>query len=303
MKNRILAASKIHESALKKAKEFAEVDVKLDPSEDELVRIIGDYDAIMVRSKPTVTRRVIEAAKKLKVIGRAGVGLDNVDVDAARQRGVVVVNSPEASSISVAEHTFALILSLLRHIPKADRTMREGKWEKKLVGNELYGKRLGIIGFGRIGKEVALRAGAFGMTVVAHDPAMTSEDIREYNATLVDLGELLRTSDIVSLHVPALPSTRDLINAKTISLMKPTSFLINASRGHAIDEEALCAAIRDRRIAGAALDVYKKEPLENSPLLNLENVVLTPHLGANTDEAQINAGTVIVEKIRHILSK
>ena len=303
MKPRILSASKIHDSALAKAREFADVDVKPELSEDELVAIIGGYDAILVRSKPKVTRRVIEAAGRLKVIGRAGVGLDNVDREAAKERGVEVVNSPEASTISVAEHAFALMLSLLRHIPKAERGLRQGLWDRKIMGSELYGKTLGLIGFGRIGREVALRARAFGMKVMAYDPMLTSEDAREYDAQLAELDDLLRAADVVSIHVPALPTTRDIINERALSLMKPTAVLINTARGHAVDEDALYRALKDKRIAGAALDVYKNEPPTGSPLLGLDNIVVVPHLGANTNEGQVNAGLVVVEKVKRILVK
>jgi len=304
MKPRILAASKIHDLAIKKAKEFADIDVKAGITEEELVGVIGGYDAVMVRSKPNITKTVIDAGKRLKVIGRAGVGLDNVDVNAAKARGIEVVNSPEASSISVAEHAIGLMIALMRHIPKAERSLREGKWDRKsFLGRELYGKTLGLIGFGRIGREVALRAEAFGMKVVASDPNLTSEDTREYNAKLVELEELLKIADIVSLHVPALAETKDLLNAERLALMKPTAVLINTSRGHAVDEDALHKVLKENRIAGAALDVYKNEPPEGSPLLGLDNIIVVPHLGANTDEAQVNAGTVIVEKIRHILCK
>jgi D-3-phosphoglycerate dehydrogenase len=304
MKPRILAASKIHDSALSKAREFADVDVKTGLGEDELVGVIAEYDAIMVRSKPNVTKAVIEAGKKLKVIGRAGVGLDNVDLAAAKAKGVEVVNSPEASSISVAEHAIGLMISLLRHVPKAERSLRDGRWERKsFVGNELCGKTLGLVGFGRIGREVAMRAQAFGMKIIAADPNITSEDTREYNAELVELANLLKTADVVSLHVPAIPATRDMINGKRLALMKPTAVLVNTSRGHAIDEEALHKVLSTGKIAGAALDVYKNEPPEGSPLLGLDNIIVVPHLGANTDEAQINAGTVVVEKIKHHLTK
>jgi len=303
MKPRILGASKIHESALKKAMEFAEVDVKPDLTEDDLVNIIGEYDAIIVRSKPKVTKRMIDAGKKLKVIGRAGVGLDNVDRDAAKAKGVEVVNSPEASTISVAEHAIGLMLSLLRHIPRGDRMIREGKWDRKLMGNELHGKTLGLIGFGRIGKEVAIRAKAFGMNVIVTDPIMTSEDAREYDAELVEQSDLLKRADIISIHVPALPSTKDIINDKTLGMMKPSAVVINTARGHCIDEDALYRALKEKRIKGAALDVYKNEPLERSPLTELDNIVLVPHFGANTDEGQVSAGMVVVEKIRHILKK
>jgi D-3-phosphoglycerate dehydrogenase / 2-oxoglutarate reductase len=302
-KPRILAASKIHESALKKAREFADVDVKPDLTEDQLVGMICDYDAILVRSKPKVTKQIIEAGKKLKVIGRAGVGLDNVDKDAAKAKGIEVVNSPEAATVSVAEHAIGLMLALMRHIPRGDRLMRSGGWDRKMMGNELNGKTLGLIGFGRIGREVALRASAFGMRIIVSDPIMTSEDAREFDAELLDLPELLKRADIVSMHVPALPTTKDLINDKTIALMKPTAILINTARGHCVDEDALFRALKDNRLRGAALDVYKSEPPQGSPLLTLENIVLVPHFGANTEEGQVTAGMVIVEKVKHILTK
>jgi len=304
MKPRILAASKIHDKAIEKAKKFADIDVKAGLSEEELVGVIGEYDAIVVRSKPKVTKAIIDAGKKLKVIGRAGVGLDNIDKDAAKARDIQIVNSPEASTISVAEHAIGLMIAVMRKIPQAEIHVRQGKWERKsFIGNELYGKTLGILGFGRIGREVAMRAKAFGMEVIVFDPEITSEDAREYNAECCDIGEVLKKADIVSLHVPAIPSTKDLINAQNLSMMKPTAIVINTSRGHAIDEDALYEALKAGQIAGAALDVFKNEPPEGSSLLELPNIILVPHLGANTDEAQINAGTVVVEKIRNILTK
>ncbi|MFH0862709.1 MAG: hydroxyacid dehydrogenase [Candidatus Altiarchaeota archaeon] len=303
MKFKLLAVSKIHESALKMAREFAEVDVRLDLTEDQLAGIVGEYDAIMVRSKPKITKRIIDAGRKLRVIGRAGVGLDNVDREAANARGIEVVNSPEASTISVAEHAMGLMLALMRHIPKGHAMVKSGGWDRKMMGNELFGKSLGLVGFGRIGREVAMRAKAFGMKVIAYDPMLTSEDTREYDAELVELDELFKNADVISIHVPALPATKDLVNERTLSLMKPTAIIVNTARGHCIDEEALCKALEENRIRGAALDVYKNEPPAGCPLIALDNVVLVPHFGANTEEGQIEAGKVIVEKIRHILSK
>ncbi|MBD3388213.1 MAG: hypothetical protein GF416_03965 [Candidatus Altiarchaeales archaeon] len=304
MKPKILAASKIHDIALDKAREFADVDLKTDLSEEELIGIIGEYDAIIVRSKPTVTRAMIEAGGRLKAIGRAGVGLDNVDREAAKEKGIEVVNSPEASTISVAEHAIGLMLALARKVPQADNHVRGGGWDRKsFLGNELYGKNLGLIGFGRIGREVAMRARALGMEILTYDPAITSEDAREYNARCcMNMDELLEDSDVISLHVPAIPETKDLINAETLKKMKPSAFLVNTSRGHAVDEDALYDALKNGEIAAAALDVYKSEPPEGTKLVELGNIILVPHLGANTDEAQINAGTVVVEKIRKILT-
>jgi D-3-phosphoglycerate dehydrogenase / 2-oxoglutarate reductase len=303
MKLKLLAVSKIHESALKKAREFAEVDVKLDLQEDELASIVGGYDAIMVRSKPKITKKVIDAGKRLKVIGRAGVGLDNVDKEAAKANGVEVVNSPEAATISVAEHTMGLMLALMRHIPKGHQLMKGGGWDRKMMGNELYDKTIGLIGFGRIGKEVSMRARAFGMKIIAYDPLLTSEDAREYDAELLELDDLFKRADVISIHVPAIPATKDIVNERTLAMMKPTAIIVNTARGHCIDEDALYKALKENKIRGAALDVYKTEPPTGSPLLSLDNIVLVPHFGANTDEGQIAAGMVVVEKIKHILSK
>ncbi|MFH1055834.1 MAG: hydroxyacid dehydrogenase [Candidatus Altiarchaeota archaeon] len=303
MKPRILDAGKIHESAVAKAREFADVDVKVGLEEDALAAIIGDYDAIMVRSKPKVTKKVIDAGTKLKIIARAGVGLDNVDKEAAKARNITVVNSPEASTISVAEHAFALLLALCRNITKGDKMMREGKWDRKMMGTELYGKTLGLVGFGRIGKEVASRAKAFGMKVIAADPIVKHEEAKALHVELVSLDTLFKTADVISLHVPAIPETKDIINEKTLAMMKPTALIVNTARGHAIDEDALYKALSEKKIAGAALDVYKKEPPEGSPLPTLENIVLVPHFGANTHEGQTRAGMVIVEKLRDYFAK
>jgi D-3-phosphoglycerate dehydrogenase / 2-oxoglutarate reductase len=303
MKPRILAASKIHDIALDDARKFADVDVKTGLTEEELIGIIGDYDAIVVRSKPKVTRAMIEAGKKLKAIGRAGVGLDNVDRDAASELGITVVNAPEASTISVAEHAIALMLSLARDIPQARESLKQGRWDRKLfMGCELHGKTLGLVGFGRIGKEVARRARAFGMDILVSDPAISAEDAKEYNAKIVGLDDVFKLSDYISVHVPALPTTKDLINKERIGMMKQTASIVNTSRGHAIDEQALYDALKEGRIKGAALDVYKSEPPEGSPLPSLENTVCVPHLGANTHEAQIMAGRVVIKKIGDVLT-
>ncbi|MFH0859775.1 MAG: hydroxyacid dehydrogenase [Candidatus Altiarchaeota archaeon] len=303
MKAKILIADKIHETAVKEAGKFAEVDCQFDITPEELLKKISKYDAIIVRSRTKVTAEVIKASK-LKVIGRAGVGLDNIDVKAAKAKGIEIVNSPEASTIAVAEHTIALMLSIMRRIPHAHQSMQAGKWErKKFMGNELYNRTLGVIGFGRIGREVAMRAYAFGMSILAYDPNITHEDAREYNVKLVELDELLRKSDIITLHVPAVESTIGLINTTRLKLMKKSAILVNASRGAVVDEKALADALKNGVIAGAALDVYQKEPPEGSPLIGLDNVVLVPHIGASTDEAQRNAGQVVVDKIKNILLK
>ncbi len=302
MKPRILAASKIHESALQKARKFADVDLKTGLTDDELVGIMGEYDAVVVRSKPKITKAMIDAGKRLKVIGRAGVGLDNIDVEAAKAKGIKIVNSPEASTISVAEHAIGLMLAVLRQVPSARESMKAGKWDRKTyMGSELYGKTLGLIGFGKIGREVAKRALAFGMEVIISDPAVNAEEAKRHGASSVGLDDVFRKADVISLHVPALPTTKDIVNKGRIELMKPTAIIVNTSRGHAIDEDALAEALKAKRIRGAALDVYKSEPPEGSVLPTLENTVCVPHLGANTDEAQIRAGNVVIEKIGEIL--
>jgi len=300
MKPKILITDKLHEIAINEAKTFADVDVHLKCPPEELVKKIKDYDALIVRSETKVTKDVIDAASKLKVIGRAGVGLDNIDVEHAKKKGIEIVNSPECSTISVAEHTIGLMIALLRKIPSGEKHIREGKWERsKFQGNELFGKTLGIVGFGRIGKEVALRSRAFGMKVLAYDPYLTVEDMREFDVEYVELDGLLKRSDVVSVHVPLVKETKNLIDGNKLSLMKKSAIIVNTARGGVINEDALVNALRENKIKGAALDVYENEPPVGSPLLTLENVVLTPHLASGTEEAQINAGTIVVEKIKN----
>lgn len=299
MKPKILITDRIHESAIKEAKKFADVDLDIGCSNENLVKKIGGYDALIVRSATKVTKDVINASN-LKIMGRAGVGLDNIDVDAANKKGIKIVNSPEAPTIAVTELVFASILALMRNIIPADRTIREGRWEKNLFrGNEVYGKIIGIVGFGRIGREVAIRARAFGMRIMAYDPNITKEDAREFNAEQVELNTLLKNSDIITIHVPLTEETRGLINEGRLKLMKKSAIIVNAARGGVVDEKALYSALKEREIGGAALDVFENEPPVGSPLLTLDNVVLTPHLGASTEEAQINSGTIVVEKIRN----
>ncbi|MDD5111304.1 MAG: hydroxyacid dehydrogenase [Candidatus Altiarchaeota archaeon] len=299
MKPRILVADKLHGDAVKELKKFAEVDTDFEITPEDLVKNIHAYDGIVVRSRSKVTKDVIEAGKKLKVIARAGVGLDNVDVEAAKAKGIQVYNAPESLTISVAELAIALMLDISRKISYADRKMRHGSWEKKAcVGMELYGKTLGLVGFGRIGREVAMRARAMGMRILASDPAITIEDVREFNAELVDLDELFKHSDVISLHIPANEKTKGFMNKERIAKMKKTAVLINTARGAVVDEKALIEALKTGAIKGAALDVYEKEPLEASELTSLDNVVLTPHIGSGTDDAQRTAGMIVAEKIR-----
>lgn len=262
--------------------------------ENGLVGTVRDVEVVVVRSKPKITGKVIEAGNKLRIIGRLGVGLDNIDVKAAGERGIKVLNTPEAPAPSVAELVFCLMLCLARRIPAADSGMKSGKWLKgETKGNELYGKTLGIVGFGHIGSRIARIALAAGMSVLAHDKYRQEAD---EGVKLVGLEELLEESDFVSLHIPLTDETRHMISLRELGMMKPSAFLINTSRGEVVDEEALYCALKEKKIAGAGLDVFSKEPY-SGPLAKLDNVVLTPHIGANTEEAQLRAGMMLVEKI------
>ncbi len=298
---KVLIAAPIHNKAIKMLKEAGfEVVVKEYPDESELIELIKDADALIVRSKPLVTRRVIEAAGKLKVIGRAGVGLDNIDLEAADERGITVYNAPDASTNSVAELTIGLMLAVLRKISYADRSMRNGKWVKKeCLGRELHGKVLGVIGMGRIGKAVARIAYyGFGMKIIYYSRRRHRDIEEEVKAQYYDLETVLRTADVITIHVSLTPQTKHLINEERLKLMKPTAILINTARGSIIDTNALIKALKEGWIAGAGLDVFEEEPLpKNHPLTELDNVVLTPHIGANTIEAQERAGIEIAHKI------
>ncbi len=265
----------------------------------KLIENIKGYHAIIVRSATKVTAEVIEAADELKVIGRAGVGLDNIDLEAAKKHGIKVFNTPGATAISVAELALGFMLSCARWIPRADRSIRNGKWEKKkFKGIELYGKTLGIVGIGRIGTELAKRASALGMSVIAYDPFVKWHDI----AKLVELDELLKEADFISLHLPLTEETRHLISAREFELMKDGAVLINAARGGIVDEAALVEALKSGKLRCASLDVYEHEPLpEDSPLRELDNIVMTPHIGAQTVEGQRRAGIEIATKIRDYL--
>ncbi len=281
-----------------KSKGLEVVDLTDIPKE-ELPNHVGDLDAIIVRSATKVRKELIDAAKNLKVIGRAGVGLDNIDVEYARSKGIKVINTPGATSISVAELTIGLILAVMRKIAYADRETRKGAWpKKKCKGIEMYGKTMGIVGIGRIGREVAKRAKAFGMRVIYYDVYRPSEEQeRELGVEYRELDELLSEADVVSLHLPLTPETKHLINGERIAKMKDGAILINAARGGIVDEEALYEALKSGKLYGAALDVYENEPLRESKLFELDNVVLTPHIGAQAKEGQTRAGVEIAEKI------
>ncbi len=274
------------------------VDDRTGIAADELVKIIADYDALIVRGRTKATASLLEAATRLKVIGRAGVGVDNIDLAAAKSRGVTVVNAPVSTTLAVAELTFGLLLALAREIPRADASMKQGQWLKKeLEGAELYGKTLGILGMGHIGSEVARRARAFGMNVLGYDPLLTPDEIRGRVAEPVDRDELLARSDFVSLHLPLLPETRGMFNAEQFAKMKDGARIVCAARGGIIDEAALLAAIEAGKIAGAALDVFASEPPGATDLVKHPRVIATPHVGAQTAEAQSRAAEDIAHEV------
>lgn len=271
-------------------------------SPDELLEKVSGYEIVVVRSRTTVTREVIGRAERCQVIARVGVGLDNIDQDAAAAKGIRVINAIEGAMNAVAELVMASMLSLARRVPRGDRAMREGRWLKKeLKGTELRGKYLGIVGVGNIGKRLGRLARAFNMNIIGYDVIpIDPEFSSEVGLMKADLDTLLQSSDYVSLHVPLLDSTRHMINAERISKMKKTACIINTSRGGTIDEDALYEALKEGRLGGAALDVFEEEPAVGTPLAQLDNVVLTPHIGAQTAEAQALAANVIAEKIVQI---
>ena len=281
-----------------------EVRVKTGLKGQALKDEISQAHALVVRSGTQVTADLLQSAPNLKIIGRAGTGVDNIDVPAATKHGIVVVNTPGGNSTAACEHTFALLLALLRNIPEATKHLAEGGWDRKrFTGHQLAGKTLGLIGFGRIGKEVASRARAFGMQILVADPFVTESLAKEWEARLVDKDTLLQNADIVSLHVPLTPETRNLIDSEAIKKMKTGAIVINCARGGLIDEAALKTALDDNKLAGAALDVFEKEPPENSPLLKHPKLVATPHLGASTEEAQRDVAGEVAEQIRDYLLK
>ncbi|WP_254564293.1 phosphoglycerate dehydrogenase [Oscillatoria sp. HE19RPO] len=301
---KVLVSDPIDQAGLDILSQVAQVDVKTGLSNEELVQIIPEYDALMIRSGTRVTSEIIEAGNQLKIIGRAGVGVDNVDVPAATRKGIVVVNSPEGNTIAAAEHALAMMLALSRYIPDANHSVKNGKWDRKsYVGAEVYKKTLGIVGLGKIGSHVAAAAKAMGMKLLAYDPFISIERADHLGCRLVDMDLLFRESDYITLHIPKTPETANLINAEAIAKMKPTVRIINCARGGIIDEAALAEALKEGRIGGAALDVYENEPLEaDSPLRSLgKEAILTPHLGASTAEAQINVAIDVAEQIRDVL--
>lgn len=274
------------------------VDVRTGLKPDELKKIVVDYDAIIVRSGTHLTREIIQAAKRLKVIGRAGVGVDNVDLEAATKQGVIVMNTPEGNTVSTCEQTVSLLMAMARNIPQAHASVKRGEWKRsQFVGTELNQKTLGIIGFGRIGREVAIRANAFGMKVLAHDPFIAKENLRQLGVEFIDFDTLIKSADFITLHIPLTEQTKNMINEKSFNQMKKGVYLINCARGGLVDEKALYQAIKSGKVRGAALDVFEKEPPEKNPLLELDQVIVTPHLGAATQEAQENVGISVAQQV------
>lgn len=300
---KILVTEAISETGIRLLQAEHEVDVrKVTP--EEMLEIIPAYDALITRSETKVTAEVLARGTRLKVVGRAGVGVDNIDVNAATERGVVVVNVPGANTYSTAEHAFGLLIAVARNIPQAHHALaREGRWDRKTyVGTELHGKTLGIIGLGRIGSEVAVRAKAFGMRVLAYDPYVPSSRAEHLGVTMVPtIRELLPEVDFLTIHAAKTPESARLIGAAELALMKPTARIVNCARGGMVDEEALYTALKEGRLAGAALDVFAAEPCTDSPLFSLPNVVVTPHLSASTAEAQDANGRYIAQYVLRVL--
>tara|TARA_Y100000589_G_scaffold57459_1_gene47806 strand:- start:2394 stop:3980 length:1587 start_codon:yes stop_codon:yes gene_type:complete len=301
---KVLITDPIDQAGIDILSQVAQVDQKIGISESDLINIISDYDALMIRSGTQVTGEIINSSNKLRIIGRAGVGVDNVDVRAATQKGVLVVNSPGGNTIAAAEHTIAMMLALSRNIPVAHTSTKAGKWErKKFVGNELFKKQLGVVGLGKIGTHVAKVANALGMNVTGYDPFVSNERAQQMQVRLLDLNTLFEESDYVTLHLPRTSETENLVDLNILRLMKSNSKLINCARGGIIDENALAEALNTSLIGGAAIDVFSEEPLNpDSPLLKVDkNLILTPHLGASTKEAQENVAVDVAEQIKDVL--
>jgi len=300
---KVLVSDPLAKEGVDILKKVCDVDEKADLSEDELVKIIGQYDALIVRSGTQVTARIIEAANKMKYIGRAGVGVDNIDTDAATKKGIIVSNAPEGNTLAATEHTIGMMMALARNIPQATASLKKGEWKRsKFMGNEMNGKTLGVVGFGRIGREVAKRAQALEMKVIAYDPFIPAEVGAAMGVEMMSVAELFTKADVITVHTPLIPSTTHMVNTESIKTMKDGVRLINCARGGIIDEKALYDAIVSGKVAGAALDVFEQEPPTNSPLLTLDQVIVTPHLGASTVEAQKNVAISVAHQCIDVLN-
>jgi D-3-phosphoglycerate dehydrogenase len=300
---KVLVSDNLSESGIELMRERGlDVTVNTGLTEDELCKIIGEFDGLVVRSQTKVTPRVIDAATSLRVVGRAGVGVDNIDLNAASKKGVIVMNTPGGNTVSTAEHAVALMMALARNVAAANQSVKSGKWERKrFQGSEVTGKTLGILGVGRVGSEVAKRARGLGMKVIANDPLLTPAKAEELHVKLLAIDEILAQSDFISLHVPLRPETKHMISAPQFEMMKPGVRIVNCARGGIIDEEALADAIESGKVAGAALDVHEKEPPEPSRLTELDGVIMTPHVAASTSEAQENVAVKVGEQLSDFL--
>ncbi len=299
---KVLVSDPLAEEGLAILRTQFEVDEKTDLKEEQLISIIGNYDALLVRSGTEVTAKVIEAGKNLRFIGRAGAGVDNIDMDAATRKGIIVANAPEGNTLAATEHTMAMMLSLARNIPQATASLKKKEWKRsRFMGVELNEKTLGILGLGRIGREVTKRATVLGMHIVGYDPFIGKEKAAQFGVDSMSVEELFRVSDVITVHTPLIKETRHLINAKSIATMKDGVRIINCARGGIIDEKALYDAIKSGKVAGAALDVFEEEPPFQSPLLDLDQVIVTPHLGASTVEAQTNVAVSIAKQCISVL--
>ncbi|MBE9483068.1 MAG: phosphoglycerate dehydrogenase [Chloroflexi bacterium] len=295
---KVLITDPISEEGIDILRSHAQLDFKLGIKPDELISIIGDYEALIVRSQTKVSAQIIEAGQKLEVIGRAGAGIDNIDVEAATRQGIIVVNAPTGNTIAAAEHTIALMLSLARNIPQANAVLKSGVWRRgDFMGIEIRNKTLGIIGLGNVGSEVARRALGLEMKLIAYDPFISVDYARNLQVELVSLEQLLKESDFITLHLPLTDSTKGLIGAKELALVKPSVRIINCARGKLTDEEALATAVKEKRVAGAAIDVFSTEPVTESVFFEDDNIIVTPHLGASTTEAQTMAARDVAEQI------
>ncbi|MDD1678489.1 MAG: phosphoglycerate dehydrogenase [Methanomicrobiales archaeon] len=299
---RILVSDPVAEEGLALLREHFIVDVRTELTEDQLVDSIGEYDALVVRSGTQVTGRIIEAGHRLKIIGRAGTGVDNIEVESATRRGIPVVNAPEGNTLAATEHTIAMMLALARKIPQANASLKKKQWKRsQFIGFELNDKALGILGLGRIGREVAKRANAMEMRCLAYDPFISADRARALGVELMPLEEVIRNADVITVHTPLTKETMHLINADRIAMMKDGVRIINCARGGIIDEKALYEGLKSKKIAGAAIDVFEEEPPLQSPLIEMENVVATPHLGASTVEAQQNVAITVAKEIINVL--
>jgi D-3-phosphoglycerate dehydrogenase len=299
---KILITDQIADAGIELLRQHAEVDIRTGLPEEQISSIIKDYEALIVRSQTKVTSPIINAADKLVVIARVGTGVDNIDVEAATNRGIYVINSPEGNIVSTAEHTIAMLMAVARNIPRADSLLHTGVWNRGLKGIEVRNKTLGIIGLGRVGTEVAQMAKGLYMNVVAYDPMLSEERAERLGLQLVEIEKLLATADFISIHVPLTSSTRGMIGPEQLKLVKPTAFIINCARGGIVDEEALYEALEQGRIAGAAIDVFSKEPAQDNILIKSDKVVVTPHLAASTYEAEVSASRDVAEQVVAVLN-